>query len=316
MKTIDFGDSIRQQEIIYHCVKADNKKIFIEYVNEIESQGKENKLDGFFSKLKSYFFGKKIAMDQTDQNCEIKEKARRLAFGALNNISLLDNGEWIKNLLSHIKFENYNNYSDGDINCTESEIVALLNFFAKADYSNVSNANGFEVGIAVQDANITWMKVISKSNSSNELELLCGDCYYALGRAYLNVAQFGGTEYNQNAVSTFNHCIEFYKKFSDDNFEVKKNLANSYQKLAVSHLGEIQTLSLEYWNAINQAIKLFKEIFDKQDNAENFSSLLNCHTLGAISPLVNDFWSGNIFEEDCNKQEIMNLVHSIENWIE
>lgn len=313
---LEFTDFIRQREIIYHCVKADNKKFFIRYVNEIENQGKENNLQGFFSKWRSYFFGKKFEMEQNDENCGIKEKARKLAFDALNNISMLDNGEWIKGFLKHINFENHNDYSDGDIDCTESEIIALLNFFAKADYSNVSNANGFELGIAVQNANVSLMEVLSQSNFSDELKLLCGDCYYALGYAYLKAAQFGDTEYNQNAVSMFNHCIEFYKKFSDDNFEVKKKLANSYQKLAVSHLGEIQTLSLEYWSEINQAIRLFKEIFDKQDNAENFSSLLNCHTQGAISPLVNDFWSGNILAEDWNKQEIINSISAMENWIE
>ena len=54
------------------------------------------------------------------------------------------------------------------------------------------------------------MNIISESNSSNELELLRGDCYYALGYLYLNTGQFGDTEYFQNAISMFEECIEIH----------------------------------------------------------------------------------------------------------
>ena len=144
LKTLDFGDLMRQQEIFYHCVKADNKKFFIEYVNEIENY---------------------------DVSRENKEKVRNLASSALNAASLLDNGEWILKLLQNVKFsdefkktvevgffarifdkifksdsEQIESFvNENTICCSIEETVGLLKFFSQIDYSKFETSDSLEI---------------------------------------------------------------------------------------------------------------------------------------------------------------------------
>lgn len=300
LKTCDFEDLMRQQEIVYHCVKADNKKFFIEYVNEIENY---------------------------DVSRESKEKVRNLAFIALNAVSLLDNGEWIINLLQNINFNDepkkivevgfftkvFNKIFKRDswrtesfenrnrIFCSIEETVALLKFFSQIDYSSVQTANELSFGEQIQCIARSLALDLNNCQNSGGVQCFIADYYYNLGCIYNEMNTFGETNYANKGIESFKEAHDIYEGILEKNKDIviKRKLIFSGLGIVASNLMAGNEKSLEIDALVEKSLELAKEICDEQYSVDNLKLIFQCLATMDMYNNFEKFFKDDTYDKDC-----------------
>ena len=299
-KNIEFNDPIRQQEIVYHCAKSDDKNFFIQYVYELENQNIDDKE---------------------------KSSARNKAVSALNYTALEDNGHWIHYVLQHIKIverqEQKNNSGiiaklfnyiknkffsaksaetdkEKYIYCSIDEMASILKFFSAIDYSLIRTTKELNIGEENQQDIVDIARDFIFNNPTDDYKRLLANCYYNLGNVYFQLSKVGDKHNATLAIENFKEAGERYEGIleKNNNIEIKKILVKMYGKIIGVHFIAGIPFSYNIKRNLNNIINLAGEIFNEQKNIENISLLADSISISNMMGISNDLWKGKLNKDD------------------
>ena len=151
LKTLDFNEPICEQEFIFHCIKADDKKSFVKYIYKLHNY---NHCEAMVDVHIQNGIVEDVAIDKYN------------IFRTFRNLTLADNGNWFSILVQEIK--------NSKLSFSEKELSALL-IFSNNSRSGMIGGNytarhlGADENIIL--ANLELARIIVAYNNSNENRL-------------------------------------------------------------------------------------------------------------------------------------------------
>lgn len=314
MQNLNFDDVIRQKEIVFHCMMADDKHAFVKYISEMESK-----------------------------NIERKDDIRAFAADAMNFLSQKDYGKWIHCLLNQITI---NNLTKGKANVSFfsklftdvikklkqnktdeiiypfNDVLCLLNFFSKLDYSYWNTIKETDLILSILHDSIHLSERINAQRAYREVQKLRADIYLCIGDIYINSKSFDNT-YANIAREKYKESRDIYISMVEESndIEEKKQLTKLYGKIAITYILDQATSMCEWESSSQNALKLAEDIVMKEKSKDNVCLFADCIAIRYFSTthyykvMKNVFRNNHsISQDDIKKiEDVFSLLDEFDN---